>query len=125
MAIAGNDIQISNVAANTNQISFNPVITALTGYGYTTPSITAPLTQTTPITASPSDGNDSLWGGLGGLGGGGRIDAAQAYPGAGLVGAGVGSGIALKTNSQTMVWLLLAGAFAFLLMGNPRHGGRR
>lgn len=134
MAIAGNDIQISNTSQAVNSLTFNPIISAITGYGAASPTVTAPITASPSTTTDLRGGTDSLslmgsGGGLGGLFGGGssmagRIDTAQAYPVAGMGGSN-SSGVSLKTNSQTMMWLMLAGGFGLVLMMGTGSGGSR
>ncbi len=130
MAIAGNDIRIANNSQATNTIDFNPVISALTGTGGLNPSVTAPQTSNPSGTASSAgNGTDSLMGGLG-AGGGimpGVLQPGTALPYAGLYGNGLTgvapNGVALQTNSQTMMWLLLAGGMALVMLmgGGGKH----
>lgn len=124
MAIAGNDIAISNTSSAVNQITFNPIITALTGTGAVTPNVYTPQTLTNPVTSNANEaGTDSLWGGLGG-GTTPRTTTPQ-----GAIGAGQTlpytdpNAIAVKTNPQTMIWVLVFGGMAFVLMSGG--GGRR
>lgn len=129
MAIAGNDIVVSNSSQSVNSLTFNPVISAITGYGAASPTVTAPITANPSLTSDARGGSSSLGlgGGLGGLlgsgaGTAGRIDTSQAY---GTAGLGT-SGVAIKTNSQTMMWLLLGGGiFMVLMMGQGGGRGHR
>lgn len=130
MAILGGDSSSSSSSVASNQISFNPIITALTGTGSTTPTVTAPQSLTPTSSALAYDGADSLslptsLGGLGGLLGSGK--ATQGAIGAGQTIPGVvtdPNAISVKTNPQTMVWVLLFGGAA-LIMLTGGGGGRR
>lgn len=128
MSIFGNDTQTSVSSTASNAIAFNPVITALTGYGAASPYLTGSVTSSPSSTSDARGGTDSLsaslpaFGGYGsqGLSGvAGRIDTSQAYGAAGM-----GSGVAIKTNSQTMMWLLLGGGIFMVLMMGGGGGGR-
>lgn len=125
MAIAGNDISIANTASAVNQITFNPIITALTGTGAVNPTVTTPQTLTNPTTASTSmPESNSLWGGLG-LG---STTKPQALIGAGQPVPGVSNpnAIGVTATPNTMIWILLFGGMGMvLLMGGGHHGGRR
>ncbi|MGE5476170.1 MAG: hypothetical protein ACM3Q1_05915 [Bacteroidales bacterium] len=125
----GGGTRVSNTATSTanNNIAFNPVIQAITGMGNpSSPTISAPTsTSITPSSTANSSGSDSSGSGMGGLLGSyyptaGRIDTSQAYPGAGLGADGVALGV--KTNSQTMMWLMLIGGFGLVLL-LPSLGG--
>lgn len=125
MSLFGNDTLTSTSNTASNAIAFNPVITALTGYGAASPSLGGSVTSNPSSSADARGATDTatvpfLNGATGGYGGvPGRIDTSQAYGTAGLG----GSGVAIKTNSQTMMWLLLGGGiFMVLMMGGG--GGR-
>ncbi|ARJ65480.1 hypothetical protein WV31_07350 [Magnetospirillum sp. ME-1] len=128
MAILGGDSSSSSSSIASNQISFNPIITALTGTGSTTPTVTAPQSLTPTSTANAYDGADSLslptsLGGLGSLGRSaqGAIGAGQTIPGVTTDPNAVQLGV--KTNPQTMIWVLLFGGFALVMLTGG--GGRR
>lgn len=132
MSIFGNDTVTSNSATASNAIAFNPVITALTGYGAASPYLSGSVTSNPTSSSDARGGTDSLsaslpmFGGYGSTGAGtavrGRTDASQAYGGAGM---GTDTGVALKTNSQTMMWLMLGGGlFMVMMMGNGGGRGR-
>lgn len=126
----GTRVSVNSTSTANNNIAFNPVIQAITGMGNpSSPAISAPTsTSISPTSNANSSGSDSNSSGLGGLLGSsfpaGRIDTSQAYPTAGLGGNGVSLGV--KTNSQTMLWMMLFGGFAIvLLMPSLGGGGRR
>lgn len=129
MSILGSDVQssLSNIANNT--ISFNPIISAITGTGSTAPTVTAPVTASPTSAADARGGTDTaslpfLNGASSGSGlPSGRIDTSQAYGGAGLGATGNGVSLGVKTNSQTMLWMMLIGGFG-LVMLMPMGGGR-
>jgi hypothetical protein len=126
MAILGGDSSSSSSSSASNQISFNPIITALTGTGTTNPTVTAPQTLTPTVSSNASDGADTATWSPNSLqraaGTQGAIGAGQTIPSYTTDPSGVSLGV--KTNSQTMIWVLLFGGFAMvLLMGGG--GGRR
>jgi len=127
MAIAGNDIAISSNGTATNNLSFNPIITALTGWGTSTPNVTAPNTVTPTVTSDPYTGNDTF-----GLASASRsplttstagMSAAQLAALGYSTGTGTGTGVSLQTNSQTMMWLMLIGGFGLVMLMGPAGGG--
>lgn len=121
MAIAGNDISIANVSSAINQITFNPILTALTGTGGVNPSVSTPQTLSNPNTASTSmPETNSLWGSL--LGGGGTAARPQIGAGQTVPGKGVGAnGVSVSANQNAMIWILLFGGMgAVLLLGGGR-----
>ncbi|BAE51211.1 hypothetical protein [Paramagnetospirillum magneticum] len=127
MAILGGDSSSSSSSVASNQISFNPIITALTGTGSTTPTVTAPQSLTPTSSALAYDGADSLSLPTSLLGGGagqatrGAIGAGQTIPGVTTDPNAVQLGV--KTNPQTMIWVLLFGGFALVMLTGG--GGRR
>ena len=132
MGGGGTRVSTNSTATANNNIAFNPVIQAITGMGNpSSPSISAPTsTSISPSSTANSSGSDTSGSGLGSLLGSyyptaGRIDASQAYPTAGLTGTG-GVSLGVKTNAQTMMWLMLIGGFGLvLLMPSLGGGGRR
>lgn len=133
----GTRVSVSSTSTANNNIAFNPVIQAITGMGNpSSPSISAPTsTSISPSASSNASGSDSsssnpLAGLLGGTTAypyGGRIDTSQLYPGAGTGTGADGVALGVKTNSQTMLWVILAGGIGalILLSGGNRSGGRR
>lgn len=126
MAFLGGDSTSSSSSLATNQISFNPIISALTGTGAANPYVYDPQTMTPTASSTATEANPSsasLWGS------GGllptttprtAIGAGQTVPGYTTTDP---NAISVKTNSQTMIWVLMFGGMAMiLLMGG---GGRR
>lgn len=131
MAILGGDSVSSSNSQATNQISFNPIISALTGTGADNPSVYGPQTLTPTATSTATQSNPataSLYGG-GGLGGllGTSTTPARTGIGAGQVVPGYATtdpnAISVKTNANTMIWVLMFGGMAMILMMGG--GGRR
>lgn len=123
--MGGTRVSTSTSSSAINTITFNPVVTALTGMGNpVSPSISA----SPSTTASPSDSSNASGGGstspLGALGlGTGLTTGYTGLPGV-ATSAISPNGVAVATNSQTMMWLILGGGIALMLLMPPRHGGR-
>ncbi len=130
MGRGGTRVSTSTSSSAINTITFNPVVSAVTGMGNpVSPSISAsPSTSASPSDASNASGGSSA-SPLGGLGLGGLLGTGVTNPYTGLPGVatsalGGTNGVAVATNSQTMMWLILGGGIALMLLMPPHHGGR-
>ncbi|WP_082915089.1 hypothetical protein [Paramagnetospirillum marisnigri] len=130
MAILGGDSVSSSSSLATNQISFNPIITALTGTGAASPYVDAPQTMVPTSTSTATQSNPAslqvpLPGSMGSLGGTttprSAIGAGQYVPTSDPNGVKLG----VTTNPQTMIWMLLFGGFALIMLTGGGGGGRR